>query len=388
MRALGDRTWTGALVVVGLVGSGCGDGKTDGVDLAQPVRVDLARPMPERLSSFNFLAWDAAAGRPTFNDQLVPYELNTPLFSDYAVKYRAIYVPPDGGGAPFDPARPFDFPVGSVVVKNFVFPADLRKPTEAATIIETRLMVHFTDGWQGFPYVWNDDQTEAVLSPAGGVRTIELVDASGTALTANYLIPQKNQCQNCHARKPDEASAPVITLLGPSARQLHRTSDDGTQNQLTRLAEAGFVTDLPALETIIPTFDFRPIEAGGVAAVAPGDLDRAARDYLDGNCAHCHNPLGTQGLTSQLFLNHDNTDVFHLGVCKQPGSAGLGTGGFKYDIVPGNADTSVLSFRIATTMVGAMMPLLGRSLQHARGAELIHAWINAMPATTPPACGQ
>jgi N-acetylneuraminate synthase len=46
-------------------------------------------------------------------------------------------------------------------------------------------------------------------------------------------------------------------------------------------------------------------------------------------------------MTSQLFLNHDNTDVFHLGVCKQPGSAGLGTGGFKYDIVPGNADVSI-----------------------------------------------
>jgi len=30
--------------------------------------------------------------------------------------------------------------------------------------------------------------------------------------------------------------------------------------------------------------------------------------------------------------------------------------------------------------VGAMMPLLGRSLTHTRGAELLHAWIAALPA--------
>ena len=144
---------------------------------------------------------------------------------------------------------------------------------------------------------------------------------------------------------------------------------------------------MPALDTITPTYDFRPIEAGGVAAIAPGDLDRAARDYLDANCAHCHNPKGVQGMTSQLFLNHDNTDVFHLGVCKQPGSAGLGTGGFKYDIVPGNADVVGPELQDHDDEPGAMMPLIGRSLVHARGTELIRAWINAMPASDPPQCG-
>ena len=226
--------------------------------------------------------------------------------------------------------------------------------------------MRYADGWQAFPYIWNAEQTDAVLSPAGAVRGIAFVDATGTGVTANYLIPQKNQCANCHARKPDGASAPVMTLLGPSARQLHRTYDYGgavgVENQLVRFADSGVLASVPSLDTITPTFDFRPIEAGGVAAVAPGDLDRAARDYLDANCAHCHNPSGVQGISSQLFLNHDNTDPFHLGICKQPGSAGLGTGGFKYDIVPGNPDASVLHYRITTTSPGAMMPLIGRSL--------------------------
>ena len=87
-----------------------------------------------------------------------------------------------------------------------------------------------------------------------------------------------------------------------------------------------------------------------------------------------------QGITSQLFLNHDNEDRFHLGVCKRPGSAGAGTGGFVFDIVPGDAATSILYFRTSTDQVGAMMPLLGRSLIHRRGIELLQAWIAAMPA--------
>ncbi len=381
-----------AAVIAGLLLCSCSDsGAPDGIDLSKPVHVDLAKPMPEKLSSFNFFAWDQAAGHPTFNDEVVPYDLNTPLFSDYALKYRAIYVPEASGGATFDATHVFDLPVGSVVMKTFAFAADLRSPADNVRVVETRLMVRFANGWQAFPYIWNDEQTDAVLSPAGGVRAIDLVDAEGAARTANYLIPQKNQCGNCHAHQVDGASTPVITLLGPSARQLDRMYDYGgsigAQNQLTRLADAGMLVDVPALDTITPTYDFRAIEAGGVAAIAPGDLDRAARDYLDANCAHCHNPSGVQGMTSQLFLNHDNTDVFHLGVCKQPGSAGLGTGGFKYDIVPGNADVSVLAFRITTTSPGAIMPLIGRSLVHTRGTELIRAWINAMPATDPPACG-
>ena len=63
------------------------------------------------------------------------------------------------------------------------------------------------------------------------------------------------------------------------------------------------------------------------------------------------------------------------------GSAGVGNGGLTFDIVPGSPEASILYFRTDTTKLGAMMPLLGRSLTHARGAELLHAWIAAMPMT-------
>jgi uncharacterized repeat protein (TIGR03806 family) len=337
--------------------------------------------VPTLLSEHGFFTWDSQTGF-TFREDVIPYDLNTPLFSDYALKQRAVYIPP-GTSATFDPEQPFDLPVGSVVIKSFYFPADFRAPTANLRIVETRLLVREESGWVAHPYIWNEEQTDAVLSPSGEIRDISFIDAEGTSRVSHYLIPQRNQCQSCHARKPTLDSPAEIVLIGIKARHLHRTYDYGgtvgVRNQLTYLAERGVLTGLPALDTITPAYDFREIEANGIASIPSGELDHAARSYLDINCAHCHNPNGVQGITSQLYLNHDNVDLFRLGYCKRPGSAGLGTGGFSFDITPGTPDTSILYFRLHTEEVGAIMPLLGRSVTHTRGSELIHAWIDAMP---------
>lgn len=373
-------------LAVAAVLAGCGGGTTPTVDASAgptgPVVIDLDAPPPALLSAYNLFTWSPAAGF-AFNDRVVPYDVNTALFSDYALKQRAIYIPA-GATAAFDPERPLDLPVGSAMIKTFYFPADLRAPGEQLSLIETRLLVRHADGWHPLPYIWNAAQTDAVLTPAGEVRAIAFTDADGAARTANYLIPQRNECQSCHAEQAD-ASAPIeLVLIGIKARHLNRTYDYGgtvgPRNQLDHLVELGLLAGAPPAATLPPAYDFRPIEATGSASLAPAELDAAARSYLDINCAHCHNPRGVQGMTSQLFLNHDSTDAFHLGVCKRPGSAGAGNGGFTFDIVPGSPDSSILYFRTQTQQVGAMMPLLGRSLTHRRGAELLHAWIAAMPA--------
>lgn len=381
MRANMPLVVAGALAVVSA--AACGDGA--GVDLTRPPVVDVTRDPPAQLSAYNLFSWDPAAGyrfNPT-GDRVVAYDLNTPLFSDYAQKQRAIYVPPGATGT-FDPEQAFELPVGSVIVKNFAFPADLRAPTEALVLVETRLLVRYEDGWHPLPYIWDADQGDAVLSPAGEVRQISFVDADGAAQTSNYLIPQRNQCESCHARKLDAASAVTFVPIGTKARHLNRSydygGDVGSVNQLARMTQLGLLAGAPAPTAIPAAYDFRAIETSGVAAIPPGELDAAARSYLDINCAHCHSPTGVQGITSQLFLNHDSTDQFRLGQCKRPGSAGAGTGGFTFDIVPGSPDTSILYYRVHTTTIGAMMPLLGRSLTHTRGSELVRAWIAAMPA--------
>lgn len=379
-----------ALVACGGGGSDAPDAQVmpdapDGpVVLDGPVAVDITQPPAEKLSAYKLFAWDPAKGF-TFNDRVVPYDLNTALFSDYALKQRAIYVPP-GQSATFEGEAAFDFPVGSVIVKNFYFPSDFRTPAANLKLIETRLMVRHPDGWHPLPYIWDAAQRDATFSPAGEVRNISFTDAAGTAQTAHYLIPQRNQCESCHATQDGEGAPLEMVLIGVKARHLNRAYDYGgsvgSVNQIERLTAAGMLSGAPPTAEIPPAYDFRPIEANGSAALAGAELETAARSYLDINCAHCHNPKGVQGQTSQLFLNHDNTDELRLGKCKRPGSAGSGNGGFVYDIVPGDPDHSILYFRAHTTLVGAMMPLLGRSLVHTRGTELVHQWIAAMPPKT------
>ena len=77
-------------------------------------------------------------------------------------------------------------------------------------------------------------------------------------------------------------------------------------------------------------------------------------------------------------------------MCKRPGSAGGGTFGRTYDLVPGDPEDSILYLRVETEEVGAMMPQLGRSVEHTMGSALLYRWIAEMepvdcgPAMPPP----
>jgi uncharacterized repeat protein (TIGR03806 family) len=347
----------------------CGDGWA-------PVEVPLGTP-PDSLSAWNLIR--QRDGILEYNTRTLAYDLNTPLFSDYAQKDRAIYVP-EGSAASFREAGVFDMPVGTTLLKTFSFPADLRAPTDDVRRIETRVLVRTGSGWRAWPYIWNDDQDDAVLEVEGGVQTISLIDKSGQETSFPYLVPQRNQCADCHELDHPEDGKGIVPI-GPTARNLHRPAlmvDDGA-NQLEVLAREGLLSGLPDVNAVAPATDWAAFAAGGLDGRPYEDLDRAARDYLDVNCASCHNPRGVNGITSQLFLNWDNTDRFHLGVCKKPGSAAKGTGGRTWDIMPGDADASILFYRVQTEDVGSMMPEIGRSLAHTEGVDLLKVWIDGMP---------
>src|SRR6185503_3041258 len=85
------------------------------------------------------------------SDGFVPYEVNSPLWSDGAVKHRFIKVPEgqrvtvaeDGGLA---------LPVGTVFMKTFDLP-----PRH----VETRAMIVGNTETYGVTYRWNPEGTEA-----------------------------------------------------------------------------------------------------------------------------------------------------------------------------------------------------------------------------------
>jgi uncharacterized repeat protein (TIGR03806 family) len=325
--------------------------------------------VPELLSELCLVEWDGSVLH--YQDNVYAYDLNTTLFSDYALKDRAIYIPP-GMTASYVDNDIFAMPVGTVILKSFLFPADMREPELNIDLVETRVLVHFPTGWKAYPYIWDHELGDAVLTVQGEIRMIDFIGPDGIERTANYLIPQKNQCQECHEIK-DENDETVLTPIGTRPRYLNRNG------QLQAYADAGWLTGVPAADQIPTAWDIRELDSTPVSEMDYETITRAARDYLDINCSSCHNPRGVNGISSQLFLNWDNEDTFHLGFCKKPGSAGKGGEGREYDIVPGDAEASILIYRTETLDLGSMMPLIGRSLKHDVGAELLRAWIDGLP---------
>ncbi|MES2441776.1 MAG: SO2930 family diheme c-type cytochrome [Pseudomonadota bacterium] len=301
---------------------------------------------PAHLSDYGFFA-DLKMRTPA--PRVVAYGLNTPLFSDYAEKQRYLYVPA-GTAARYDADKAFDFPLGSALIKTFGYQQD-----GAFRPLETRLLLRRASGWVAVPYVWNADGTDADLKRAGTRIPVSFTDPSGQPRRISYSVPNQNQCKDCHALSG------AITPIGPKARYLN----DG--RQLEALAAAGMIDRAPADAPRIARWD---------DPHAP--LDDRARAYLEINCAHCHNPAGAAS-NSGLFLDWRQSDAMARGIGKRPVAAGRGSGNRDFDIVPGNADASILIYRMESTDPGIAMPELGRATVHAEGVKLLRDWINGMP---------
>ena len=110
-----------------------------------PVSIDPAAPPARKISEYHLFK-DVAHQIP--NDGIVPYDVNSPLFSDYTNKHRFIYLP-KGAVAEYDARQPFSFPVGSALIKTFGYLNDIRDPSKGERIIETRLLIHTPGGWIG-----------------------------------------------------------------------------------------------------------------------------------------------------------------------------------------------------------------------------------------------
>ena len=320
----------------------------------------LAETPAPTLEAYGLFA-DSGARRPS--PRVVPYGLNTPLFSDYAEKARYVFVP-EGKAARYTAEGVLDFPVGTALVKTFAYPADLRRPADGVRFIETRLLIHKADGWAAYAYVWNAEQTQAVLKRAGARLPVSVVDAGGKRRDIDYAVPNQNQCKECH--QVDKAIAPI----GPRARNLNGdfAYADGRENQLARWSRLGILAGAPAPKAV-------PRTAVWDDPAEP--LAARARAYLDANCAHCHNPAGIAS-NSGLFLQLEETRAANLGVGKRPVAAGRGSGDLEVSIDPGHPERSILVHRMASSEPGVMMPELGRSLVHDEGVALIRQYVASL----------
>ena len=356
------RTWTARLLMMLAAGVALLSASAGQAARAAGVRFDalLSDDPPATLRETGLFR-DAAAREPSAG--VTPYALNSPLFSDGAIKHRFVALPP-GTSARYDADEVFDFPVGAVLVKTFAFPLDVRDPERGEKRLETRLLVRRASGWAALPYVWNAEGTDAVLTPVGARIPVDYVDAEGAPARLDWTSPNRNQCKGCHGL------AGAVTPIGPKARNLNGIYPypDGPENQLARWTRTSLLSGAPS---------------PGSAPRAPPISETAsplalrARAYLDVNCAHCHRPGGAAD-TSGLDLRWSQSDPARFGVEKRPVAAGRASADFDFDIAPGAPDRSILVHRLASTDPGVMMPELGRTLVDREGLALIRQWIAEM----------
>lgn len=313
----------------------------------------------EKLSDYQFFKGNISELQ--LHEDVLPYDLNSPLFSDYAEKARFVWMP-NNTTAKYTLDSVLDFPVGTVLGKTFFYYKNKTQPALGKQLVETRLLIKREEEWEAISYQWNDAQNEAYLDIVGDIKPINWINENGIAQQVNYIIPNRNQCKSCHYQ--DGKLIPI----GPKVRNLNKTFAylDGERNQLAKWAEKGMLTGWQSDET-------HP-QASVWYDADSGTLHQRAMSYLDINCGHCHNPKGPAH-TSGLNLTYDQTLGRNLGIDKPPVAAGKGSGDRLFSIVKGHPEKSIMVYRMESTDPGAMMPEIGRQRVHEEGVELIKEWI-------------
>ncbi len=331
---------------------------------------------PQKLSE-----WPIFAKKGAFLDlheSTFPYTLQNELFSDYAHKFRSIFLPPHTKIQ--STTGLLVFPSGTIISKTFSYDrkdspqrfTGSAAPLNGKQLIETRLLVNQNNTWKGLSYVWNEEQTEAFLK-LGGARQRLTVTLKGERKEFWYHVPNFNQCQSCHTKQ--EGFRKTMQPIGPKLSALNIASPfrSDAMNQLDVWEKEGKIEGLSNRDTRPHEFSWNDRSQS---------LDVRARAYLNINCAHCHSATGS-AKSSALWLDTSLASSIHTGICKSPVAAGNASYGGRFDIVPGDPEHSILYNRMKSLDPGTMMPELGRSLQHEEGLKLIHEWIQTLEGHCP-----
>ncbi|HYV31177.1 MAG TPA: Ig-like domain-containing protein, partial [Candidatus Binatia bacterium] len=326
-------------------------------------------PMPPRLSQTGAFM-DVTTLSPATG--LVPYTVNTPLWSDGAVKTRWLMVP--NNGAPYTPGEQvtfaptgeWTFPSGTVFVKDFELITDETNPSVTHRL-ETRLLVRDTNGYvYGVTYKWRPDYSDADLLTDSLTEPILVTNATGVR-TQMWYYPSPTDCLTCHT--------PVSGgVLGVKTRQLNGDfaypGSGRTDNQLRNLNHLGLF--YPAFsEASISNFT----KLVAVTNASAPLVDRA-RSYLDANCAQCHRPGGARG----NFDTRWDTPLANQNLINGAVIADLGIDNARV-VVPQDIWRSLLYQRADSLDPMIKMPPLARNLIDASAVATLAAWINSLPGT-------
>ena len=315
--------------------------------------VASAAPLPSRLSETG-LYGDVPS--LTIDPGHLAFSPQYPLWTDGALKRRWVSLPA-GTVIDITDIDAWSFPAGTRFWKEFSF---------GGRRVETRMLVKssHTD-WQFASYVWNETQTDAVLAPETGLRSVAEIAPGKT-----HSIPSVEDCRACHDSSRTE-------VLGFNALQL---SDD---RDADAIHGEPLGNDMATLRTLLADNRLHPYRRELVTAPpripAASSRERAVLGYLSANCGACHNADSTLA-PLKLILKQPayggGLDLVRAGLARRtkwdrPGAVPETTS----VIDPAVTEHSALLYRMRSRRPASQMPPLGSVTADATAIDRVTGWI-------------
>ena len=306
----------------------------------------------------------SATEKTKFAARVIPYEVNSPLWSDGADKQRGMVIPvgqtvhiKDCGTEACtqnSDTGKWVFPVGTVMLKSFMFDNKL---------VETRLFVHHdAETWVGYSYQWDEAQTEATIVP--DERRAVMFNTGTRTVPWNY--PNRTDCMKCH-------NAAGGSTIGPQTRQMNRTV--GAVNQIDALKGMAFFDKPPSAPYQAALITPYPGQSGNPPANAT--IEQKARSYMEANCAFCHRPDDTDLGLVKIDLRLDTT-FKDMNLCNGPPVKGDQGDASATLLTPGQPAKSITWLRVNAQPDMGRMPQIGTAQVDTNGLKLLGDWINSI----------
>lgn len=323
------------IVLLILISSCASDENTDYLNYVDNTSQPLVVPVfLENLSELNLFTDELNNLTPS--EHAFEYYLNTSLFSDYAHKQRLIALPTGSSMEYIDDGFPF-FPDNTLISKTFYYNNDERDLSLGKKIVETRILIKMNGVWELGNYIWNEEQTDAILDTSSTTTNVPLsyIDEDGNANDVSYVIPSSQECFDCHSNDNN------ITPIGPKLRSMN------FNNQLENFISNNYLTNIsdPSTITTLPNWEDENYT-----------LEERARAYFDINCAHCHSDGGFCQFQSTLRFSYEipfeDSQIYER--------------------------RNSIDDRMMTYSPFYSMPLIGTTMVHDEGYTLIRAYLNSL----------
>ena len=307
---------------------------------------------------------------------VIPYTINAEPWADGTTAERFVALPGESQLGTYKKTDvqighitgEWHFPTDGVLARTVSLETEVGNPASARRL-ETQILHYDVDTWKAYNYIWNEDQTDAVLAPDEGTnQTLEIKDpaAPGGLRRQTWHHASRTECILCHTTR-------AASIHGFRVPQLADVTTKGgsPSDQLQQLEALGLFAE--------------PIAAERTGWPSPHDasanLESRARAYLHINCAHCHRRGGGGSATFDIQYTHTLEKTALLG--NRPTQGTFGIHGAQV-VAPGDPYRSVLYYRMAKLGHGRM-PQFGSQMVDKNGLKLMHDWIASLdvPADAP-----